>query len=398
MKNSEIIERLLIIMGEKIGLVTATNVNYGSNLQSYALYMYLTNKGYSLEVIEYKKTKTFKQLVRIFNFTLVKEKLKYLYRDIYCRFFMPKVYLNMRERSNLFMDFKDQHFNLSEVYVGEKALKEGARNYKVVILGSDQLWNPVNLGADFATLSFVQDGTLTITYAPSFGVSSIPFYQKNRTCNYLKRIDYISVREESGKKIIKDLVGRDVPVVCDPTILVDKMYWSDLKGERRIIEGEYILCYFLGRNKKHREFASRLRAESGLKIVSLLYIDDFVKDDYHFADITPFDIGPAEFVNLISNASYVLTDSFHGTIFSILYEKKFFSFSRFSEKSKSSTNSRIDFLLQQIGIPERKLTGAEEVSKCLSLSINYSQVEDKLNQFRKFSRQYLENALSNVRM
>ncbi len=380
----------------KIGFVTATNNNFGSHLQSYALHKYLKDNGISNEIIDFSKKKGLKQFLRVFNYPLLKLKLRYLYKELYCRFLWKEMHYNLQKRSVVFKNFRDRYFTFSEKYTGYEALVKAAQKYDAVILGSDQVWNPVNLGANFTTLNFVPEDTLTITYSPSFGVSKVPVNQIKKTRNYLKRINFISVREESGQKIIKELINRDVPVVCDPTILVNKSYWDEIKGEERIIKDKYILCYFLGHNRNHRSFAKRLKEKTGFKIASLLYINDFVKSDFQFADLKPFNIGPTEFVNLVSNAEYIITDSFHGTIFSILYEKSFFSFSRFSEKSKASTNSRIDLLLKKLGIPERKLTGLEDISSCLDYAINYPEVLQKLSEFRTYSRNYLTNALCEI--
>lgn len=112
-------------------------------------------------------------------------------------------------------------------------------------------------------------------------------------------------------------------VVCDPTILLTKEEWEQEAVPEKIIPDKYILCYFLGSNIEHRKFAERLKEKTGYKIVSLNYADEYVKYSDTFADITPYDIGPREWINLIKNAEYVCTDSFHGTVFSLLFNKNF---------------------------------------------------------------------------
>ena len=107
-----------------------------------------------------------------------------------------------------------------------------------------------------------------------------------------------------------------------------------------IVKGKYILCYFLGNNPLHREFAKRLKEVTGCKIIALTHLDEFVKSDEGYADETPYDIDPADFLNLIRNAEYVCTDSFHCSVFSILYKRQFFTFRRYNRNTKQSTNSR----------------------------------------------------------
>src|SRR5690606_10283304 len=120
-------------------------------------------------------------------------------------------------REKAFSEFIQENMCFSKVYSGRAALIEGTKNYDCFVLGSDQVWNPMNLGGDFYTMTFVPDDKIKITYAPSFGVSHIPKGQKKQTQDYLKRIDFISVRETDGKRIVKELTNRDVQQVVDPT-------------------------------------------------------------------------------------------------------------------------------------------------------------------------------------
>ena len=149
----------------------------------------------------------------------------------------------------------------------------------------------------------------------------------------------ICVREESGKRLIKGLVGRDVPVVCDPTLLFTGEEWLSIQKQEIIIKEPYILCYFLGNNPPHRKFAERLKNATGCKIVALTHLDEYVKSDEGYADYMPYDIDPADFLNLIRNAEYVCTDSFHCSVFSMLYKKIFFTFKRYTRKTRSSTKA-----------------------------------------------------------
>src|SRR5699024_4741707 len=122
---------------------------------------------------------------------------------------------------------------------------EGAKKYEAVITGSDQLWSPAGLPTNFYNLKFVPDNIRKISLASSFGVKYIPWYQKKRTKEFLNRIEYISMRENAGQKIVKELSGRDVAGVLDPVFIFNKDEWEDLLPNKKEYEEEYIFAYFL---------------------------------------------------------------------------------------------------------------------------------------------------------
>ena len=160
-----------------------------------------------------------------------------------------------------------------------------------------------------------------------------------------------------------------------------------------IVEGKYILCYFLGNNPPHREFAKHLKEATGCKIIALTHLDEFVKSDEGYSDETPYDIDPADFLNLIRNAEYVCTDSFHCSVFSILYKRQFFTFRRYNRNTKQSTNSRLDTLFHMAGIKGRLLTGEENIADCLKIETDFESVHKKLEEIRQKSYEYLLTAL-----
>ena len=340
---------------KKIALIVCYHIkNYGSVLQSYATQKLIEKENLVYECINYHKKKNLKFLwknfLRCFNIVLLKTKLLIIKKQIYIKFFNKKLGKQIIERDKIFNQFIEQNFKLSPQYNGYEELKKSSSNYDAFVLGSDQVWNPMNLGNNYYTLNFVPDNIPKITYAPSFGVSKIPSYQIKKTQQYLNRIDFLSVREQSGKKIIKELIGKDVPVVLDPTLMLTIDEWRQLYPQERLIKEKYILCYFLGDNLQHREWANQIKEKTGFKIVILPHMDQIVKIDFHFGDIKYFMAGPKEFLNLIQNAEMICTDSFHGTVFSILNQKQFLVFHRYRTTKKSSTNSRIASLLNLLKI------------------------------------------------
>ena len=385
---------------KKIGIVTCYfKNNYGSMLQAYATKKILDNNDIPNETInidynqDFKKGKRKYYFTQITNFKFIKNKLGMI-KLKFDKKINKELGKNIATRNKAYKNFR-QEINLSRTNKNYNELTEQAKElYSDVIVGSDQLWLPVNVVSDYYTLNWVSDEVNKISYSTSFGFSSIPKKYNALYKKFLSRLNFISTREESGVKIIKDVADIDAKLVCDPTILLTKEEWLNETSTKRIYEDKYILCYFLGNNIEHRKFAERLRAKTGYKIVSLNHADEYVKYSDKFCDYAPFDVGPREWINLVANAEYVLTDSFHCTVFSILFNKMFFDFRRHNNKSKVSTNSRIDSLLDVAGISkERILNGTENIDDVLNYEIEYDSVNENINKFREESKEWLLNSI-----
>lgn len=375
--------------------------NYGSMLQSYATQMALDKLGYENETInisgffhDLKKAKLSYFIKASFTSDILLSKAGMVGNVVRKKLTHSEYARLSKIRDSRFNQFSNTMFRLTPEFESKAALgKVCAERYSAVVVGSDQLWLPANIVADYYTLSFVPQSVNSIAYATSFGQSSLPKDIGLKAAGFLQRIRHIGVREESGQQLIKKLTGRNVPVVCDPTLLFTGEEWMAIQQEAPIIQGKYILCYFLGNNPPHREFAKRLRSETGCKIIALTHLDEFVKSDEGYADETPYDVGPAEFLNLVRNASYVCTDSFHCSVFSILYKREFFTFRRYTRQTNQSTNSRMDTLFRLTGITGRMVTGDERISDCLAIHTDFDEVHRKLENVRKKSYQYLKAAL-----
>ena len=387
-------------MAKKVGIVSCYfKHNYGSMLQAYATqkildYMNIENETINIDKnIDFSNGKKKYYMGQVFNFQFIKSKLGMIKLKLDKKI-NKNLGKNISIRDKKYEEFR-KTFRLTEPYKTYAELHEKAeKDYSSVIVGSDQLWLPVNVVADYYTLNWVPEDVNKISFSTSFGVSVIPEKYKEAYKKFLNRINYLSTREVAGQKIIKDLTGRDATLVCDPTLLFNKVEWMSIQKEEPIIKGKYIFCYFLGKNIEHRKFAERLKEKTGYKIVSLNHADEYVKYSDVFADETPYDVGPAEFLNMIRNAEYVCTDSFHGTVFSLINNVKFFTFRRYSNKSKVSTNSRIDSLLGIVNLKERLINGDEDVEKENEKKIDFENVNIKLEEFRNTSKEFLKNALS----
>ena len=386
---------------KKVGIVSCYfKDNYGSMLQAYATKKVLDKNAIPNETINIEYNNDFKRgkrkyyLSQITNFKFLKNKLGMIKLKIDKKI-NKQLGKNISIRTKKYKEFRKE-FNLSRSNNTFEDLTIQAKElYSDVIVGSDQLWLPVNVVSNYYTLNWVPENINKISYSTSFGFSSIPNKYTELYKIFLNRINHLSTREESGIKIIKDVINKEAKLVCDPTILLTKDEWHEESNKERRYKEKYILCYFLGNNIEHRKFAERLKEKTGYKIVSLNHADEYVKYSDEFCDYAPFDIGPREWISLIENAEYICTDSFHGTVFSILFNKEFFDFRRHSNRSKVSTNSRIDSLLDVAGInKERILVGNEDIEKVLNYKIDYSKVNENMSKFRKDSQKWLLDSIS----
>lgn len=385
---------------KKTALVTCYfQHNYGSQLQAFATQKFFDSIGVVNETIrvdglkpEINSRKYRYFLSRILDINTIKDKWATVTKVVAIKS-KPKYAENLKKRYKAFDEFVQNEFHLSERYNSFAELTEAATDYNMFVVGSDQLWLPSNISADYYTLNFVPDGIHKMALATSFGISELPRKQARMAQKFLPRIEYCSVREVSGKKLIKRLTGRDVPVVCDPTILFDSKEWSKGIESEPFTDGKYLFCYFLGNNPIQREFVKRVKAITGYKIVQLQHCDEYIKSDEDFPDEAPYSVGPKEFIRLVRDAAYVFTDSFHCSVFSMLYSKKFFTFRRYASDGTVSTNGRIYSLLSLVGLEDRLFHGDEDAKELLDKEINFDNVHSKLDELRQFTKQFVYRAL-----
>lgn len=385
---------------KKVGVVSCYfKNNYGSILQAYATRKFLDENNIPNETVNVSQLSDFSKGKRKYyisqaaNLRFLKTKSGMIKLKGYARI-NRRLKRNFAVRNRRFEEFK-RNFVLTRAFSTYSELHEYAKNtYSDVIVGSDQLWLPVNVVADYYTLNWVPEGVNTISYATSFGVSGIPPRYHSLYRKYLEGIRHLSVREEQGVRLVRKLAQKEAKLVCDPTLLLTKDEWMDIQDSERIIPDKYIFCYFLGANIEHRKFVERLKEETGYKIVSINHCDEYVRYSDKFADIVPYDVGPGEFINYIRNAEYVCTDSFHGTAFSLINNVRFFTFRRYDSKSDLSTNSRIHSLLNVVGLNDRLIYGTEDAGQLMKKEINFDDVNSRVEAFRKDSAQWLLNSIT----
>lgn len=369
----------------RIGTMTwLYNGNYGTVLQAYALHKCLLSQNYDNILINYKpstKTKIFNLIKSRNSLGLVIEKIKNAR--------VRKLTGNAHALVQRDLNFKEflSNIKLTEVYRSPDELKEVVGMFDIYVCGSDQIWSPILLNPLFY-LSYVDDKYKKIAYAPSFGMSHIPDNKKDKIKELLLRFDHISIREKQGQKVIKELINKEVPVLLDPTLLLGKDSW-DLIAKPNNIDEPYILCYFLSENKAYWETVRRLAALTNYRVVIVPVTAEAYKED----GVLQEEAGPAEWVGLIKNASLIITDSFHGSIFSILYYKDFFVFKRFSDEKSTSQNSRIYNLLDMFDLKERLIDSSTRI-KIDDIPIdNYKNVHEKILCEREKSIKWIKNAI-----
>lgn len=386
---------------KKIGCVIAyrhNHNNYGTSLQGYAMLRKIKDMGYDVEVVYYKKQLSFMQkFAFVWNAVRVGETKQILQRltsgNVMKNY--PHYAEGIRLRTKAVNGYKKKKLlPLFHEYCGYEALHEGSKNYDVIVVGSDQVWTPMSLPNKYFNLLFVDDSVRKVAYASSFGVSVIPSFQRKASGAYLDRFYKIGVREQKGKEIVDALSHQTAQVVADPTLLLSRKEWEEeiavTPNYSVNTEEPYIFCYFLGTNQEARKAANELKAKTGYKIITIRHMDEYVPEDEQFGDKAPYDVDPNDFVRLISKAAYVCTDSFHCTVFSIIFHRQFMTFYRFAQGAATGRNSRIDSLFSLFKLQERLYLG--NISKIYS-TIDYDYVDEHLKSLREESIDFLRNAL-----
>lgn len=356
-----------------VGTITFhCSYNYGSALQTFALKALLEKKKYVVNVIDFIHKKDFEQY-RLFRTSVYLKNPKSFIGDI---LFLKKNY----KRKRNFEIFAKKYFNLTKKrYYNYKDMKELNNEFDIFICGSDQIWNlDCTQGVEPAYfLKFANKDKLKIAYAPS--LAHVKF-AKNYDADLkkaIKDLDYISIREESTLPLIQPLTEKKVSVVLDPTLLLDqKDYELIINQEKQ--DNEYIFVYMLEYSAGLVKYCNEFSSKKGIKVI---YIASNKFSGIKGKNV--FGIGPDKFLKYIKEAKYIITNSFHATVFSIIFNKKFVTFT-----TKKSSSRMVD-LLDSLGISERIYNENFNIDK----EIDYDMVQKNLIDMRKNSLEYLNKAL-----
>ncbi|MGI6608090.1 MAG: polysaccharide pyruvyl transferase family protein [Erysipelotrichaceae bacterium] len=364
---------------KKVGIVTwHWSPNYGGLVQAYALQETIKKLGYEPEFVNYREDlSTFKK--RIIR------KLK----DFYIMLLQPSLYRSRQKN----YDFIADKLNVGKLYYSyEKLADEADGIYDACVCGSDQIWSNNRGYVDpFYYLDFISENK-RISYAPSIGYDKVADNLEKDFKKYVDKIRFLSVREEKGSEIIKNITNRAAKVVLDPSFLLDKKDWlKKIENKSKIAPDEkYIFLYILRYNKDYVDFVRDLSEKTGYRIVTL-EIKNIKLDG-----IETINCNPLDFIELVNNASYIATDSFHGLALSINLEKQFVVFKRFKDDEEICQNSRIYNILSKAGLMDRLISSNTPVTFLEDNEINYDSVAPLINKERTQSMKFLSSSLESV--
>lgn len=365
-----------------IGIITLPSFmdyNYGGILQNYALTYYLNKNNYPAKTIRCDADSA-KDVFKLFiynNLHIVFGK-----EDKKIKIHFDNVSINRNKNFQKFI--KDNIESQSYCFYNGATYKKIEKTFDKLIVGSDQVWNPIwainhrNFKRYF--LNFIPQEK-RISYAASFGTSEIPDKWQRSFSDSLKKFSAISVREESGAKIINDLCGREAEVLIDPTMLLTVEEWRNVSNKSSIRNGKpYLLKYFLGtQNKERQKYMQSIADKHGLEVYDLLDKKNSIL----------YSSGPGEFLDLIDNAAVVCTDSFHATVFSILFGTPFLIMDR-EQEGIGSMISRITTLLSKLHL-EQRMPGV--VKEDYIFDCDYNEAYKILDFERKKAKSFLNKAL-----
>lgn len=360
----------------KAGIMTfPKSPSFGASLQMYALYKSITAFGVDTEVVNYVNEYMEKgSHISHKNTTVLK-----------------KIYKWITEANNrqLFAKFEKEipMFPAKPIHSSAE-LKKVDDRYQYFVCGSDQVWNPDITGCDYSyLLDFCTDGQKKISYAPSFGVESLPTDIADKCATLLNDYSSLSVREEKGKELVMQLTGRDCPIVLDPTMLIERAQWQK-EGKKKHGLPDHYVAYFIFNPKDYvMKYARNLSKQYS---APLLFIggNDFTKlrhKEYSGS------LGPREWLYIIEHADAVVTDSYHGAAFSIIFQKCL------HVSLESSTKSRLVTLLKTFGIDKCAIPQGALDDRAY-VEPDYNSVQRIMTKRRNESLDYLAAALNMKRI
>ena len=372
----------------KIGIISVNNAhNFGTVMQALGLKNYLESLGHEVQIINYRNPNIEKSYRpgRILPGSTAKSKRKY--RQKWLDEFFKKPYMPLRR--SRFEKFFDEYFNLTKPYSKLKQLRNDNLNLDVVFAGSDQIWNStITKGLDPAFFGdFVGKDTIVASYGASIGNPEVPERELPVFAENFKRMDYISVREENAKKIFQPLTDKEISVVCDPTFLPDKEFYKQfVSKENPYGNKKYIYVHVHHYSSKAPELvkaAKELSEKTGLPIVHNIQSAKF-KNQLG----TTCSAGPIQTLNAIAHSEYVLTQSFHLSVFSLIFEKNFITLKR------DRNNDRLENLFENLGLLDHFVNPENQLPAFENLKIDFKEVHKKMDALRPASFDFINTVLN----
>lgn len=380
----------------KIGILTwFDNLNYGTALQCFALQKYIKDN-FDADAVILNYSPSDSDYIRPLS-----QKKEHIFYKIACK--LKEAFYNdskeynksikstyAKESAQKKKSFSDFLSNVSftEKITNDNDLKNIEKDIDLFICGSDQIWNPNILNGRYY-LNFVKDKP-KIAYAVSFGIGYLPKYSHQYISDFIKDFKAIGLRETTCKTQLKEITSnKNIDVVCDPTFLLEAEYWKTLKSEK-LVDGKYFVSYFLGDTNISKKAIMTAEKELGINTF-ILPATNYMLEKAERKNIT---YGPAEFLEAIYNTEFVLTDSFHAVCFSLIFEKNFCVIPKHGKSNPFRQNSRIESLLDIVGLSDRFIYNLNDFEKILNSSIDYSDVRIKLKKYINSSKQFLDKNIN----
>ncbi len=401
---------------KKIGILSLyyNNANYGGLLQAYALTTALNKLGMQSEQICYDAKKStnpmkgkelgkkekIKQFGLDYIFFVIGANWKKKYKSYKVRgISAQKEQQLLEKRIQVLKSFEQNMISHSSKVYDKSNMEECVVLYDGFVCGSDQIWNPSFIRDEYL-LKFVPADKIKIAYAASISRNNLTDAQKDYICHALEDFKAVSVREKAAVPLLASGVMKNkIECMPDPTFLLTENDWNQLieKEENAYgINEDYILCYFLGDSLKQRKIVKRIAERKNLKIVSFPHIlGEICYADTKFrCQHEEYECSPAQFINLIKHAKYVVTDSFHATVFSIIYKRDFVVFQREKTSYENCMLSRLTNLLEGAGLSSRLVENRmADVEQVMFEKCDFSAAEKWLAENRTQGMKYLENAI-----
>lgn len=368
---------------KKIGILTFHNsYNCGSMLESYAIQTFINKNIGETEIIDYSSSGQ-KELYSVFE---KNNSIKKIIKNILILPHYRRILLNNKK----YEEFKTENFTLSD-NVSESNISD--EKYKAVIAGSDQIWNTTISDFNEVYLLPWVKRAKKIAYSPSFGAKNpLKFYKnKDKFIAMLKNFDALSVRENNGQEWIYDMLNIKVPVLLDPTLLLESKYYDEIEDKKFNPDYKYIFFYSPAFNRDICRFVKKIADKYKLKVITWSTKSYYIKFIKKFGFILPPYESPAVYLHLIKNAELILTTSYHGTIFSTIYKKRFFTI---KNGNMYGDDDRVKTLLKEINMQQNLIPYNFDDNFDYLQDTNYDKYYVKLSDLKMKSIKFLKENLS----
>ena len=355
----------------RVGIITWHYYsNFGSVLQSYALQEAIRQLGHDVEIVNYRNTK-------FGNPQPFKEAVRLILHSSLGRFFRRYRFHRIH--------FLHKYLRMGKPVADESLLPALTRKFDVIVCGSDQIWAP-NCYNPVYFASFARRGVRKVSYAASIGLDDIPPELASKYREHLADFHAVSVREAEGKRLLAEKCCTEATVVLDPTLLHDATFYTKVEEHVEGFRDGFLFCYFLAKDHNYRERVEAYASRHGLQIVG---VSDREADDLWMKRLEGLHAG--HFVWLIHHARAVMTDSYHGTILSLIFHKPSLTFIRFASDSPICQNSRIRQLQDYFGDDVHLIGQAETIPE--NNCSGFGTFDSRLPELRRRSILFLKNNL-----